>query len=481
VTASDHAARYDEVPYPQVVHSASHPRVIGAMATLFGLDPAPPDRCRVLDIGCASGMNLIAMAVDHPEARFVGVDISASAIAAGRAIVEELGLDNVTLVVGDLAADLDLGRFDYVLAHGVYSWIAPPLRARLLEVIRRHLDPTGVAYISYNTYPGWHIAGLLRSLFLRQTDPAAPPLTRVAQARAVLHEHIGAAVEGSVRRAVLLHEQQLLDTTDDAYLFHEYFVDDHHPVYFEDFIAEADAAELTYVSDARPIQVIPGTQPPNVAAAVQGLQDTIAIQQALDHHLNTRFRWSILCPKGDLQPRLTIDPRGLSKLHIGLPRDRELHLMADGAEVHNAAGRRITVNDRVVADILAHLRPLSPSSLPLTDLVDLADPGGRSLAGALIGLFFSNVTTLTTSPISAAATLPERPTLSALNRLQAARGFPLTNREFSSHALDDHGREVAALLDGSRDVDAVAAAMGALRPDVEGLLRVFVDASLILS
>ncbi|TNF36646.1 MAG: methyltransferase domain-containing protein [Deltaproteobacteria bacterium] len=480
MTASDHALRYDDVPYPALVHPATHPRVIGAMATLFGLDAAPPDRCRVLDLGCASGTNVMSLAADAPESRFVGVDVAASGILRGRERARLAGIDNVRLEVGDLSADLDLGEFDYIIAHGVYSWVSPALQDRLLATIARHLAPGGLAYVSYNTYPGWHLVDLVRQLFLRQTDPEAPPLERVRQARAVLDAHIAGAAEGSMQRAILIHEQQMLATASDPYIFHEHFVAEHHPTYFEDFVAHADAAGLTYVADARPNHVLPGTQPPNVAAAVAGLKDRVAVQQALDHHLNTRFRWSILCPKGAARPDLTVAPEALARLHVSLPRNRELTLLEDGAEVHNAMGRRVTVRDRVVASFLEHLYERSPSSVPLVDLVDLSDPGGRVLGGALVGLFFSGVLSLTTGPIAAASTLPERPRVPLLNRVQAQLGEAATNRLFESQLLDDVGHRLFPLLDGTRDVAALAAEIGEPADLVEGLLRVYVDVALIL-
>lgn len=449
------------------------------MATLFGLAPPPPDRARVLDLGCASGSNITSLAVDYPEAHFFGVDISATAIARGRAFAAELGLDNVTREVGDLNDDLDLGEFDYILAHGVFSWIAPALQERLLAIIARHLAPNGVAYVSYNTFPGWHLVNLVRQLFLRRTDPALPPLERVRQGREALAEHVATALDGSLHKALLMHEQQMLAPVSDEYIYHEHFVDEHHPVYFEEFAARAYAAGLTYVSDARPDFVLPETLPPKIAAALAPIKGTLAVQQQLDHHLNTRFRWSLLCKNG-LTPHLTIDPRGLATLHVSLPRDRDLAVYADRADVTNGDGRRITVNDRVVAEILAHLRERAPASVPIVDLVELSVPGGRELAGALVGLFFSGVTILTTAPIIAAPQLPERPRVPLLNRLQAARGDAATSRVFLSQRLDEVGTRLIPLLDGTRDIAALAEAVALPAETVEGLLRVYLDAALIL-
>ena len=477
-TLADHAVRYDEVPYPALVHPQSHPRVMGAMAALFGLDPAPVATARVLDLGCATGSNLLSLAAELPDATFVGVDLSARQIALGRERAHALGLTNLRLDVADLADDLDLGSFDYVICHGVYSWVAPPLQRRILAHLRRHLArPHGVAYLSFNTYPGWHFGDLVRQLLLRRTSPDLPPLARVAQARAVLTAHTAAAEDGGLHKALLLAELELIGRSSDAYLYHEHFVADHHPAYFEDVAAAAAAAGLTYLSNARPDQVLPGTQPPNIAAATAALTDPVALQQAFDHHFNNRFRRALFT-HAEHTPRLGLDPRVLARLHVSLPRDREVTTAPDHGSVTNRDGRAITVHDRALLDFLVHLRERAPASVPLDDLVDLAHPGGRELAGGLVGLFFAQVLDLTLAPITAAAQLPDRPRVPLLNRVQATAGEAVTSRVFVSQELDDVGRRLVPLLDGTRDIAALAAATGEAPDLVEGLLRVYLDCSL---
>jgi len=206
-----HADRYDDLPYPNLVHGRSHPRATGAMAVLYGLDAPPLEGARVLDLGTAAGANLIAMAAELPAARFVGVDVSPRQIEAGREMVRDLGLDNVSLVcasfdeLGDVAA---LGApFDYVICHGVFSWVRPELQQVILELVARVLGPRGVAYVSYNTYPGWHFGNIVRELMLRETDPDASPLERVLAARRALERHVEASEDKSLRRALLVAER----------------------------------------------------------------------------------------------------------------------------------------------------------------------------------------------------------------------------------------------------------------------------------
>src|SRR5262245_19905923 len=149
---------------------------------------APPgDTCRMLELGCSMVGNLIAMAQNHPGAQFVGIDSSARQIAVGWKSIDALGLKNIRLRQLDiLDAGADLGEFDYIIAHGVLSWVPLKTQDGMLELCRRHLGSNGVAYFSYNTYPGWHIRGIVRDMMLYRSMQFSDPATRLAQAKALV-------------------------------------------------------------------------------------------------------------------------------------------------------------------------------------------------------------------------------------------------------------------------------------------------------
>ena len=115
---------YDDVLYPSAPYPQTHPDRLATLATLFGMQPAPVERCRVLELGCNDGSNLIAMAYSLPQSQFVGIDLAERPIAKGQATIEALEIKNLTLHRLDLRhTPADLGRFDFIIAHGLYSWV----------------------------------------------------------------------------------------------------------------------------------------------------------------------------------------------------------------------------------------------------------------------------------------------------------------------------------------------------------------------
>jgi len=152
---SEAETSYDAVPYSEYVFPYTHPASVGAVAALFGMRPADPAHCRVLELGCCTGANLIPMAYDLPGSEFVGIDLSRRQIDDGRRTIAALSLTNIDLRPGSiLDVDESYGTFDYIIAHGVYSWVPAEVREKLLAVCKANLKPDGVAYVSYNTYPG---------------------------------------------------------------------------------------------------------------------------------------------------------------------------------------------------------------------------------------------------------------------------------------------------------------------------------------
>src|SRR5579863_5413276 len=178
---------YDALPYTSDPFPNTHPSLLGAIARLFALEAPPLNEAGVLELGCASGGNIVPLAARHPQASFVGVDLSTAQIEAGRARIARLNLSNIALRCQSFA-EIESGdaSFDYIICHGVYSWVPALLRETILGVCRQHLSPRGVALVSYNVLPGWRMLQALRDCFLLHAAGAAEPAARVAAARALL-------------------------------------------------------------------------------------------------------------------------------------------------------------------------------------------------------------------------------------------------------------------------------------------------------
>ncbi|MEA2463425.1 MAG: hypothetical protein QOJ98_1172, partial [Acidobacteriota bacterium] len=188
---------YDRVPYLGGSHHHTHPDHLATLALLNGLEPAPPQRCRVLELGCADGGNVIAFAHELPESTFVGIDLSPRQIERGLEEVHALGLKNVELrAMSIMDVDASFGAFDYILCHGVYSWVAEPVQEKILAICGALLAPRGVAYISYNTFPGWHLRRMLREMLLHHTRNVEEPEEKVARSFELVQFLVEAAGEG---------------------------------------------------------------------------------------------------------------------------------------------------------------------------------------------------------------------------------------------------------------------------------------------
>ena len=250
---SSTAATYDDLPYGSRAVRESHPVHLAAVALLFGVETPAPETARVLELGCAEGGNLLPTAVAAPGATFLGIDLSALQIETGEARRAALGLTNVSLRAADTAAfDAGAGTFDYVIVHGVYSWVPDPVRERILGLCAEVLAPDGIAYVSYNTYPGWHLRGLVRDLLVRNTDGAGSAAERIARARDLLGFVTANAQDRSPAYGGTLREASMqFSRTDDGRLFHEWLERENRPVWFLDFAARASLHGLAPLADAR--------------------------------------------------------------------------------------------------------------------------------------------------------------------------------------------------------------------------------------
>jgi methyltransferase-like protein len=458
---------YDEVPYPSQFFGPTHPGRMAAIASLFGLSPPDPSRCRVLELGCANGGNLLPMAVELPEARFVGVDLSSRQVADGREIVEALGLGNVTLEATSLMdVDDGFGRFDYIICHGVYSWVPAEARDKILSICTRNLADDGVAYVSYNTYPGWHLRGMVRDMLNFHAAPIPDPRERIRQARAFLDFLVHSSGEAdSIGVRILKNEADLLDEASDTYLFHEVLEEVNHPVYFHEFAAHAASHGLSYVGPARF-----SSRDVHLAPEIRGMidrltADRIRREQYVDFVRGRTFRQSLLChdsaplrdaPSAEVLERLRIS--SLSHPQSGTPDVR-----SDAVEVFvNSAKEHVTTNRPLIKAVLAALFAMWPRSTDLDGILAAvrallegpgpdADVSREELREVVLSCALSNLVALYVIEPQIATEPGERPAATPLARLQAGADEPVISLRHLGVKLEEFERLVLRLLDGTRD------------------------------
>jgi len=290
------AATYDDAPYLSCAFDCSSPEHLRSVAWLFGLEAPDPATARVLELGCASGGNIIPFAQRHPGAQVLGLDLSQQQVEEGNAVIARMGLDNVRLAQRDLASiDTSLGQFDYILCHGVYSWVPPEVRTAILRVCRENLSAQGVAFVSYNTYPGWKTREVLRDAMRLHSARGGTPAEQLAHARTMvqfLRERV--AQDGLLGR-ILSEHADVVQRGDDYYLMHEYLERHNQPCYFREFADAAHAQGLTYLAESPVASMFVNNLGAEIVEALQGAcGDQVELEQYLDFLRNRQFRQTLL-------------------------------------------------------------------------------------------------------------------------------------------------------------------------------------------
>jgi methyltransferase-like protein/cyclopropane fatty-acyl-phospholipid synthase-like methyltransferase len=288
---------YDELPYESYPYAQSHPYYLMTLGTLFGMKPPAVETAKVLELGCAGGGNLIPHAVNYPKAHFVGIDLSKVQIDEANQHVNSLGLKNIEFHNCSIT-DIEekFGKFDYIICHGVISWVPEFVRDKIFAIVENNLTENGIAYISYNTLPGWNMIRTIRDMMLYHSLMFNNIQEKVSQARLLL-DFIKDSLEGSNSpyAEVLKAEAALLSTKSDHYLRHDHLEEDNKQYYFHEFIDQARKHNLQYLSDCNISTMYLGNMPPKVVEKLQSINDIVRTEQYMDFITNRRFRATLLC------------------------------------------------------------------------------------------------------------------------------------------------------------------------------------------
>src|SRR5260370_5300691 len=281
--SGDLSLQYNRVSYPSHAYPETHPDRLAVMAALFGLDPPAVATSRILEIGCGDGSNIIPIALSLPQAHCGGIDLASKPIESGKSLIRRAGIGNAECAVMDVRdIDKSFGTFDYIIAHGFFSWVPQAVQDKLLSVCRDNLAPTGVAFISYNTYPAGHIRKMSRELMLfhLRHDRHSNPVTRGTAFLRELHDMISS---NALWQSLVGEETERLTKRHANATFHDDFVPIYSPVYFKDFINAADGYGLQFLSEAMLADMITPPIKPEVEGRLNELAngDLIAYHQYL--------------------------------------------------------------------------------------------------------------------------------------------------------------------------------------------------------
>lgn len=308
------AQAYDDVPYVGSPNPTSHPDHLRVIATLHGLNATPVMACRVLELGCGDGANLLPIAAAFPNATFVGCDLAARPLVRAQRIARDLGLSNVEWLQQDFCSLApDLGTFDYIIAHGLYSWITPTVRAHLLPVIARHLAPRGVAFVSYNAYPGCHVRQAAWEMLGYHTRHINDWPAKLAAAREFIALMAEPAKTHEPNDEAIRSEMRELRERSDSLLCHDDLGEPNDPVYFHEFAADAERSGLAFFAEADLSSSVGAGVAPKVRDALAAM-DRLTREQYLDFVRLRRYRESLLCFAG-APFRSEMDPTRLVGLY----------------------------------------------------------------------------------------------------------------------------------------------------------------------
>ena len=463
---------YDEVPYESHPFAQTHPSRLFVIGTLFGLRPAPVHHCRVLELGAASGGNLIPMADALPESQFVGIDLSARQVADGLDLIDKLGLKNISLKAASiLDIDDSYGMFDYVICHGVFSWVPTEVQEKIFEICATRMNPNGIAYISYNTYPGWHMRGMIRDMMRYHSSRFNTPKLQTQQARALL-DFLAQSVKGDNQNAyatLLKQELETLRHQADHYLYHEHLEENNEPLYFHQFAERAKAKGLKYLGEARVGTMVTGNFGPEIEKTLRMLAtDQIQAEQYMDFLRNRMFRESLLCHER-LNPNWAVQPDCLRLLHVASsarPVQEPVNITSDeNVSYRSASGMTMATNRPLLKAAMQLLQQQYPATLPFDSLraqarealgAQATDPktiaeDTQILAVGLLNCYMgSDLVELHGMPITFVRQPGPKPVAYQLARLQAAKGM-VTSFRHEVVRLSDLDRHLIPMLDGTND------------------------------
>ena len=294
---------YNELLYKSNPFTYTVPALLEAQGKLFGLTPKDSRKARILELGSSFGGNIITQALYNPEAEFVGVDLTAEQVKKGNEVIEKIGLKNIKLIEKNiLDINEDFGKFDYIIVHGVFSWVPDIVKEKIIKICNENLTEEGIAYISYNTYPGWKEPDKIREMMLYANKyfPEVSQGDKVQRGKAfisIVAEQMKIYTDVAEKKGDFIKQIEGILNMQDYYVGHEQLENINDPMYLHEFVDMLRKENLQYISDVGLRLSIASVYNDSTIEKLQQLSqgDPVIKEQCLDYILDTKFRRSLIC------------------------------------------------------------------------------------------------------------------------------------------------------------------------------------------
>lgn len=441
---------YDQIAYVSRPFRQTHPDRLASLALAFGLNPPDPATSRVMDVGCGSGGNILPMAACMPDARFLGFDLSETAIAAAVQRRDLLGLDNVSLKVLDLMQfPEDAGQFDYIIAHGFYSWVPEPVRERFWQFLDKHLSPNGIAYISFNAYPGAMLRHAWRDAAAFHSRGTTDLRERIGKSIEMLRLMGSATTRNGPWEQVVQEMVMAVDTKGVNWVAHDDFGPFFQPFYFHQVADSAAASGFRYLSDAsyydmQPHEIAPEAQPMLEHLAAQSIE---LREQYYDFLELRAFRQILLC-RQDQSIARPLDPRRLEQLEFSTAANTIGASTSGEFSVHNPLTGIQAAIPAPYKRVLDQIRAGWPNSLPFARIFP-SETNRAAIATMVEKLWGGALIEAHAMPLRCGDGKDQNPVGWPLARHEAAANAPVTTRLHTQTQLDETSARLLVKLDGS--------------------------------
>lgn len=364
---------YDSFLYVSKPFSSTNINNLQAKAKMYGLTPAPIKGARVLELGASCGGNLIPQALYYPEATFTGIDLSGVQVQHGNEIIQSIGLTNVTLLEKDiLDIDESFGTFDYIIVHGIWSWVPDIVKDKILNICNVNLSDNGIAYVSYNTYPGWKRLEQLRDIMLYSEKRAMDQnlLERTLYTKNVLKmiaDTMSSDERSRTQSDYKINNIQRVLNSNDYYVAHEYLEAFNDPVYVSEFIERAQKQGCAYIGDEVLQRSFISWLADDVANNIRTLSNGNYIdkEQFYDYVYDTQFRMSLLTKQSNeskINREETVTVSILNSLYYVSTSSNKEGVPSDWTDTVHIAIKELmdTAKQFTVQDIIDHINSKYP-------------------------------------------------------------------------------------------------------------------------